>query len=54
MTLFISHRFFTVRAADLIVVLRDGKAVEVGDHARLMDSNHMYAQLYSMQEQLYT
>lgn len=53
-TLFISHRFSTVRAADLIVVLRDGRAVEVGDHTRLMHNNHVYAQLYSMQEQLYT
>src|SRR5205823_11824676 len=35
-TVFTSHRFSTVRMADLIVVLRDGSIVEVGSHAELV------------------
>jgi ATP-binding cassette subfamily B protein len=48
-TLFVSHRFSTVRNADLIVVLRDGRIIESGDHKALMREDGLYAELYGMQ-----
>jgi ATP-binding cassette subfamily B protein len=47
--LLISHRFATVRSADRIVVLRDGKAVEEGSHEQLMTAGGLYAELFSIQ-----
>ena len=44
-----SHRFSTVRAADLIVVLDKGRVVEQGDHAALMAHGGLYAELYELQ-----
>lgn len=37
--IFISHRFSTVRMADIIVVIKDGKSVEVGSHDDLIEKN---------------
>jgi ATP-binding cassette subfamily B protein len=48
-TLFVSHRFTTVRGADLIVVLRDGRVAETGNHSELMARDGLYAELFSMQ-----
>jgi len=48
---FISHRFATVRRADLIVVLLDGHVVERGTHDELMAHGKVYAELYSIQAQ---
>lgn len=48
-TLFVSHRFSTVPAADLIVVLQHGRIVEVGDHHSLMGAGGLYAELYNLQ-----
>lgn len=48
-TLFVSHRFSTVPAADLIVVLRHGRIAEIGDHRALMRANGLYAELYNLQ-----
>jgi ATP-binding cassette, subfamily B, bacterial len=48
-TVFISHRFSTVRAADTIVVLRDGRIAEQGDHGRLLARGGLYAELYELQ-----
>ena len=45
----ISHRFSTVRMADQIVVLQDGRIVEHGTHDELMRANGHYAQLFSLQ-----
>ena len=47
--LIISHRFSTVRMADHIVVLDDGRVVEAGSHDALMAQGGRYATLYEMQ-----
>ena len=52
-TILISHRFSTVRAADHIIVIQDGEIVERGNHASLMDENGRYAQLFTLQAQGY-
>ena len=52
-TLLVSHRFTTVRMADLIVVVDGGRVVEQGSHADLMAADAGYAELYRMQERAY-
>ena len=52
-TLLVSHRFSTVRSADLIVVLADGGVAEQGTHAALMRGRGTYAQLYELQARGY-
>jgi ATP-binding cassette subfamily B protein len=52
-TVLVSHRFSTVRMADLIVVVADGKVVEAGPHSRLMRNNGLYAELYALQAKAY-
>ena len=52
-TLLVSHRFSTVRMADLILVVEDGRIVERGDHAALMALGGRYAELYGMQARSY-
>jgi ATP-binding cassette, subfamily B, bacterial len=49
----ISHRFSTVRMADQIVVLQDGRIVERGSHEQLMQLNGHYAHLFSLQAKGY-
>jgi len=48
-TLVIAHRLSTVRDADAIVVLEDGKLVEVGRHAELLARGDLYAHLVARQ-----
>jgi len=48
-TVVISHRFSTVRLADQICVLRNGKVVEIGSHAELLDLNGLYARMFRLQ-----
>jgi ATP-binding cassette subfamily B protein len=48
-TLLVSHRFSTVRMADLIVVLDRGRILEVGTHADLLAAGGRYAELYGLQ-----
>jgi ATP-binding cassette subfamily B protein len=52
-TVLVSHRFSTVRMADLIVVLDGASVVEVGSHAELMQRGGTYAELYSLQAASY-
>ena len=52
-TLFVSHRFSTVRMADLIVVVAEGKVLESGSHAELMRHKGLYAELYELQAKAY-
>jgi ATP-binding cassette subfamily B protein len=53
-SMLISHRFSTVRIADLIAVLEDGKIVECGTHEELVASGSTYAKLYTLQASQYT
>ncbi|TCO42356.1 ABC transporter family protein [Kribbella antiqua] len=52
-TLLVTHRFSTVAAADLVVVLDQGKIVEVGRHANLVANAGHYAELYELQARGY-
>jgi ATP-binding cassette, subfamily B, bacterial len=52
-TILVSHRFSTVRMADLIVVLDGARLLEVGTHEELMAKNGRYAELYGIQAAAY-
>ena len=52
-TILVSHRFSTVRMADLIVVLDGAHAVEIGTHEELMANGQQYAELYGIQAAAY-
>ena len=45
-TLVVAHRLTTIRGADEIAVVADGKIVEQGDHNTLLEKNGVYASLY--------
>ena len=49
----VSHRFSTVRMADLIVVISDGRVAETGSHEELMAGRGAYADLYAIQASAY-
>ncbi|MDF5714548.1 MAG: ABC transporter ATP-binding protein [Rhizonema sp. NSF051] len=49
-TIIIAHRLSTVREADKIVVLDQGKIVEVGSHDQLLQQEGIYRRLHSLQE----
>lgn len=48
-TIIIAHRLSTVRNADCIVAVKNGKVVETGTHEQLMDSKGVYYQLVMLQ-----
>ncbi|MGI8698318.1 MAG: ABC transporter ATP-binding protein [Mycobacteriales bacterium] len=52
-TVLVSHRFSTVRMAELIVVLDGSRVVEVGSHQDLLDLGGTYAELYGIQAAAY-
>jgi ATP-binding cassette subfamily B protein len=52
-TILVSHRFSTVRMADVIVVLDGARVVEVGSHDELMAAAGPYAELYDIQAAAY-
>ena len=45
----IAHRLSTIKNADLILVMKDGNIVEMGNHDELIDLNGFYADLYNSQ-----
>ena len=47
---FITHRLSTIKNADIIVVMDQGKVVEQGDHEQLMKLKNFYYRLYNQQE----
>ena len=49
----VSHRFSTVRMADLIVVLDGSRLAEVGSHDDLVARGGQYAELYAIQAAAY-
>lgn len=51
--LLISHRLSTVRIADHIAVIDDGKVVELGDHESLMRVGGMYREMFMLQAERY-
>ncbi|RFU41891.1 ATP-binding cassette domain-containing protein [Actinomadura logoneensis] len=51
--LLITHRLASVRHADHIYVLRDGRVIEEGDHPALLAANGLYAELYDLQASAY-
>jgi ATP-binding cassette subfamily B protein len=53
MTILISHRFSTVRAADNIIVIHNGEILEQGNHESLLAKNGQYAHLFELQAKGY-
>lgn len=49
-SIIIAHRLSTVKHADIIVVMQDGKIVEQGNHEMLLELNGLYKRLVDMQE----
>ena len=45
----IAHRLSTIRDADLILVMKDGDIVEMGNHSELLERDGFYAELYNSQ-----
>ena len=52
-TILISHRFSTVRMADHIIVLEEGRITEQGSHDQLMEAGGTYAHLFGLQAEGY-
>jgi ATP-binding cassette, subfamily B, bacterial len=52
-TVLVSHRFSTVRMADVIVVVDGGTVLEVGSHDELMARQSLYAELFTLQSSAY-
>ncbi len=52
-TVLVSHRFSTVRMADLIVVMHEGRVEEFGSHEDLLAAGGRYAELFELQARAY-
>ena len=53
LTILISHRLSNIKFADQIIVLQNGKVIEIGTHNALMQKKGLYAELYSYQSEKY-
>ncbi len=53
-TVIVSHRFSSVVGADQIIVLDQGRVVEVGNHQQLLAHGGRYAELYGIQAKAYS
>jgi ATP-binding cassette subfamily B protein len=51
--IFVSHRFATVRSADVVMVLDQGEVVEMGSHEQLMAAGGLYHDLFELQADRY-
>jgi ATP-binding cassette subfamily B protein len=51
--IFVSHRFATVRSADVVLVLDQGEVVEMGTHDELMSAHGLYRDLFTLQADRY-
>ena len=51
--IFVSHRFATVRSADVVMVLDQGEVVEMGTHDELMGADGLYHDLFELQAERY-
>ena len=45
----VAHRLSTIESADMILVMRDGKIIELGNHRELLQKDGFYAHLYNSQ-----
>lgn len=52
-TILVSHRFSTVRMADLIVVLHEGRVIEMGTHEELVELQGHYQEMFELQARGY-
>ena len=50
---FISHRLSSVKDADMVFMLEEGRLIEQGTHGELMEQNGKYAHMYQMQAKNY-
>lgn len=48
-TFIVAHRLSTIKEADVILVMKDGKIIEQGNHEELLEKNGFYANLYNSQ-----
>jgi ATP-binding cassette subfamily B protein len=53
-TVLVSHRFSTVRMADLILVIEAGQVTQLGSHKDLMSVDGSYREMYTLQARAYT
>jgi ATP-binding cassette subfamily B protein len=53
MVIYVSHRFATVRSADVVMVMDQGEVVEMGSHDELMSRGGLYHDLFTLQAERY-